>query len=317
MRVLRISASDAKYGGNIYEGLIDNLINHDVDVFYSLRFIPKKFRYIFVPFFYILNFIKSHFNSASVVILPMEALSFLSKKKKNIVIVHHVDHSYSSFLSAINQIFTFKLLMLNKSRIHKIVVVSNFWKDYLVGLGFDNVEIIYNSVDSSIQEVEKTSNSTFVKPGKINIYIGNYHIKKGTLDLINFLKKNDKFVLHTSGYPGEDIPNVINHSRLQYCDYLRLLKEVDVCITFSKFREGWCRTAHESLILGTCVIGSGFGGMGELLFNSKQLIVNHIDDLSFHLDNLIKSPVEIDMEYVLSFSHFRFSDSWNKLLESL
>ncbi|HAP3189761.1 TPA: glycosyltransferase, partial [Escherichia coli] len=143
--------------------------------------------------------------------------------------------------------------------------------------------------------------------------IGNFHKKKGTYDLLSLLK--DHYVLHTSGYKGQQIEGLINHSRLSYPDYLKLLSDMDVCITYSRFREGWCRTAHEALILGTKVIGSGYGGMGELLKGSSQPIASDYLSLKIALENY--DLFEIDSDYVTSFDFERFKKSWSELVEKL
>ncbi|EHU9726823.1 hypothetical protein KZ545_004386, partial [Escherichia coli] len=214
-RVIRISASDAKYGGNIYESNINKALqNFNITTFFALSWVPKKVRYFFAPIFYLLNFIKCNFCDADIVIVPLEAISFLSKKKKNIVVVHHIDHSFSSFFSSLNQIFTYFLLVLNKNRINKIVVVSEYWEKYLQGKGFNNIQIIYNDIDISLRDEVKKSIRNFRVEGKTNIYIGNFHKKKGTYDLLSLLK--DHYVLHTSGYKGQQIEGLINHSRLSY-----------------------------------------------------------------------------------------------------
>lgn len=315
IKILRISASDAQYGGNVYEKEIDTALDqYKLERYFSLSYIPRRIRYLFFPFFYILNALKSRFNDASVVILPLEAISYLSNKKKNIVVIHHIDHSFSSFLSSVNQKLTYMLLCLNRKRIDKIVVVSKFWYDYLVGKGFDNVHIIYNAVDQDIKAQLKKTNENFKVPGKINIYIGNFHRKKGVIELLKLLS-NDDYILHTSGYDGMHIDGLVNHNRLSYPDYLKLLSDVDLCITYSRFREGWCRTAHEALLLGTNVIGSGYGGMGELLHGAGQCIAS--DYLSLKI-SLSKSEFpEINMAYVGSFSFNRFKNSWLQLVKDV
>lgn len=315
IKILRISASDAKYGGNVYESQVDSALNEFiVNVFFALAYIPKKLRYLFFPIFYILNFWKSNFNDADVVIMPLEAISLLSKKKKNIVIIHHIDHSFSSFLSSINQKLTYLLLFLNRERIDKIVVVSKFWHDYLLGKGFNDIQIIYNEVDRKLKCEAECSNLNFKVDGKLNIYIGNFHKKKGVTELLQLLK-GDEYVLHTSGYAGPSVDGLINHSRLNYTDYLKLLSDVDVCITYSRFREGWCRTAHEALVLGTCVIGSGYGGMGELLNGAGQWIASDYLSLKKCLNQYYMK--NINTEYVNSFGFDRFKKSWIQLVRSL
>ena len=52
-----------------------------------------------------------------------------------------------------------------------------------------------------------------------------------------------------------------------------LLQAASVAVTMSKFNEGWCRTAHEAMLCKTPVVGSGMGGMGELLEEEIRLFV--------------------------------------------
>ena len=55
-----------------------------------------------------------------------------------------------------------------------------------------------------------------------------------------------------------------------------LLSCCDIVISFSEFPEGWNRVAHEALLTKTPVIGSGQGGMNELLNKSGQIICRDI-----------------------------------------
>ena len=49
------------------------------------------------------------------------------------------------------------------------------------------------------------------------------------------------------------------------------LRSIIIClrmhlaIAMSTFKEGWCRVLHEAAIHGTPILGSGLGGMRELL----------------------------------------------------
>lgn len=86
-RVIRISASDAKYGGNIYESNINKALqNFNITTFFALSWVPKKIRYFFAPIFYLLNFIKCNFCDADIVIVPLEAISFYQKRKKTLLL---------------------------------------------------------------------------------------------------------------------------------------------------------------------------------------------------------------------------------------
>ena len=50
-----------------------------------------------------------------------------------------------------------------------------------------------------------------------------------------------------------------------YMDYNILLKNAKAVICMSDFKEGWCRVLHEAAIHGTPILGSGLGGMKELM----------------------------------------------------
>ena len=73
----------------------------------------------------------------------------------------------------------------------------------------------------------------------------------------------------------------------------------------SKFQEGWCRTAHEAMLLKTPVVGSGFGGMSELLEGGGQIICDNFNDLKEKIEYLLgnhearKIP---DMETQINFA---------------
>ncbi|MDI1232945.1 MAG: hypothetical protein PSX81_01545, partial [bacterium] len=45
-----------------------------------------------------------------------------------------------------------------------------------------------------------------------------------------------------------------------------------------KVNEGWNRTAHESLLVNTPVIGFKRGGLGDLLKQSNSVIVNSVEE---------------------------------------
>ena len=64
--------------------------------------------------------------------------------------------------------------------------------------------------------------------------------------------------------------------KLSFQEYLILLKASTVVLTMSLFKEGWCRVAHEALLLGTPVIGSGAGGMTEVLAQGGGIICERL-----------------------------------------
>jgi glycosyltransferase involved in cell wall biosynthesis len=91
----------------------------------------------------------------------------------------------------------------------------------------------------------------------------------------------------------------------------------------SRFREGWCRTAHEAMLLGRPVVGSGTGGMGELLRGGHQVICPSHTQLRSHVEALLANPRlagELGRQGQLFARRFdlkRFRSEWIELLSSL
>jgi len=82
---------------------------------------------------------------------------------------------------------------------------------------------------------------------------------------------------------------------IQDQDYFDFLRQCRLVVCNSKFKEGWCKVAHEAISVGTPVIGSGSGGMQELfsLHNidamSEIEMVNHFENLNEALIKRSKS----------------------------
>jgi len=94
-------------------------------------------------------------------------------------------------------------------------------------------------------------------------------------------------------------------------------------IAMSKFKEGWCRTAHEAMLLKTPVIGSGLGGMQELLEGGKQIVCKDFKNLKEKAEYLLKHT-EIKNEigqngyyFARKFTSERFESEWLNLINDI
>ena len=99
-----------------------------------------------------------------------------------------------------------------------------------------------------------------------------------------------------------------------------MLFRSDVVVTFSKMIEGWNRIAHEALLCGTPVVGSGVGGMKELLDGAGQLIAGTENDLAQAVGEVLsrkKEFVECGQPYVRQFTMDYFRNAWVGAMESL
>lgn len=115
----------------------------------------------------------------------------------------------------------------------------------------------------------------------------------------------------------------VRNLEIDYKEYLRLLKASSIVIVMSKFKEGWCRTAHEAMLLKTPVIGSGKGGMKELLEGGKQIICENFDSLRERVEYLLNYPGvrekmgEDGYNFAKDFTLERFKRDWLELLSKI
>ncbi len=297
--IIRIKTSENLYGGNLYENLLVQCLKEagcQVQEYLSTPNTKYRFlRYMMFPiFFYRLKKIQKM--NSEYTVRALETSFFLSENSKNIIIAHHYDLTYSNIFSKIIQYLAFQNLINNKSKIYKLIVVSKYWKNFFQEKGFQNIEIVYNCFNPTLYSRTKKEKEDFkqkynIPTDKILLYIGNPQIKKGTLEIYELLKNNKDYYLITSGTKEIDINTC--HLSLNYYDYITLLSTVDIVILNSKFLEGWNRIAHESLLAKTPVIGSGKGGMHELLNMGKQKIFSNIEEIP----ELIKEVLSNYSEY--------------------
>ena len=233
---------------------------------------------------------------------------------KNIAIIHHIDSRFSLDFKRLYDYICDKYLFCRKSAFDRIVVVAKVWYNILLSKGFKNVRIIYNSFDYDDFRISDNDVSEFKKQNGLNdkpiIYLGKGIKDKGADKCYNLLKDIDAHFI-TTGTLDFDIP-VIN-LQLGYREYKILLASSDVVLAMSEFNEGWNRIVHEASLCGTPVVGSGLGGMMELLEIAGQTV----SDFEHLHDNVLKQigrkipPTEalksLDMNY--------FKNMWIKVFE--
>ncbi|GAI24374.1 unnamed protein product, partial [marine sediment metagenome] len=196
--------------------------------------------------------------------IDVAALPLGKAKGKNLALIYHIDNSVSflilrPFLFWIEKIFYHSL-----KKVDAIVTISEYWKNYFLDRGYSNVYKIYYGFDLTDFEFDSEEILEFKKKfrleGKPIIYIGNCQKAKGVMEIWRALRDLDVYLV-TSGERMINIPAL--NLDLEYRDYLRLLKTSSIVVAMSRFKEGWCITAHEAMLCKTPVIGSGLGGMKE------------------------------------------------------
>jgi glycosyltransferase involved in cell wall biosynthesis len=314
------------FGGRVYEGYLRKILRtrYELNIIYLSRGNSKQRVFRAGEFArYFLNNILIEFKS-DLVIRDFFSTIFapLNKKAKNVIIIHHLEfpRKHKTFYEVLKHIF-FKKAQF----VEKIVVVSEYWKNILEKNGCSNIRIIYNSFDISNfvfneNEIISFKNSLGIKGNSPLLYLGNARSEKGFIQTYRALKDIDA-VLVATGKNKIDLPILCKY--FSYHDYLKLLKISSLAIFMSTFKEGWCRSAHEAMLCGTPVIGSGAGGMRELLSKGEQIICDDFSKLRSTVINVLKDKQKLDdlslkgRKFAEQFSLDYFEKSWISLIEEI
>jgi glycosyltransferase involved in cell wall biosynthesis len=298
-------------GGNAYRRSILSLMSNECDIEPMNILFNKNGNKVFQGFKTLLDllYLKGQKDIWIRDYLSVLTLPFDRTSGKNIVIAHHMDNTYLSYPSLCNCMD--KLYYSNLRNVDLLVVVSKYWKSHFETYT-DNIKIIYNCFNmNEFQFTEEEINKFKQKYnllGKPIIYLGNCQKSKGIVEAYNELKSMDVHLV-TSGQKRVNVPAI--NLDLDYYDYLRLLKASSVAITMSLFKEGWCRTAHEAMLCKTPVVGSGAGGMAELLEGGKQIICENFGNLKNNVEYLLESP-EVGEDGFIYASQKKFTEAYFK-----
>ena len=254
-------------------------------------------------------------NFDSVITLPWD-----HTKGKNIVLIHHIDSApqpihFKPLFKALENLFYRHL-----KKVDAIVTVSKYWQNHFMERGYPRVRLIYNAFGMDPYHFEAEEIERFKKKyqieGKPVLYLGNCQRIKGVAEAYEQLK-DLKAYLVTSGRREVNLP--IPNLNLSHREYLLLLKASSVVITMSTFKEGWGRTAHEAMLCKTPVIGSGLGGMKELLEGGNQIVCEEWGELRDKVIFALDHPETGEMGYAFArqFTVERFNAEWLSLIERI
>ncbi|MGB9743312.1 MAG: glycosyltransferase family 4 protein [Minisyncoccales bacterium] len=316
MKILIINTTKRKYGGKVYEGMVEKILSESFKT-ETIVFTKKNFLFKIWQ--------ASRRKDVEITIRNFDSCLFFNPRPvKNIALVHHIDFSFSPLLVKTVFFFLTPLIFRNLRKADAIVVVSKYWEKFFKERGYKNVYLIYNAFnldelsisDREIEEFKKKYNLI----GKPIIYLGNCQKAKGVVESYKALKNLDCHLV-TSGKPMVKIP--ARNLEIEYRDYLKLLKASSIAVTMSRFKEGWCRTAHEAMLLKTPVIGSGLGGMRELLEGGKQMTCEDFGSLRERVEYLLAHPEirekmgEDGYNFAKDFTLERFKKEWLELINKL
>ena len=217
-----------------------------------------------------------------------------------------------------------KIFYYNLKKADVIVTVSNFWKNHFLKRGYSNIYTIHNSFDLNDLDVSEKEVQEFKKKynlfGKPIIYLGDCQKAKGVVEVYRALKDLDVFLI-TSGRRQVKIPT--KNLEIKHKEYPKLIKASSVVIIMSKFKEGWSRSSHMAMLCKIPVIGSGTGGMKELLEGGKQIICLDFKFLRKKVEYLLNNSKERKImgdngyNFAKNFTKERFEKEWIELIKKL
>lgn len=250
--------------------------------------------------------------------LPALALGIRRPRGRQIVLIHHLDHSavpHRTVSGLLEALFARAL-----RRADRLVVVAEYWKRDLSPIAPHlPVTVIYNGFDVDTYDVSNEDRRAFRTRHGFDerplIYLGNCQRAKGVVEAHEALR-DAPYQLVTSGRRRVELP--CPNLELDEAGYKLLVASCDVAVAFSRFREGWNRTAHEALLAGTPVVGVRAGGLGELLDGAGQLTIEGPETLAPAVAAALDRRTELAARgrgFARAFTHERFATAWTALIE--
>lgn len=304
-------------GGRIYELMAIGILKKSYNVTINKAFVKTtnilKYRF---------QNQKSHLKADVCVLDPyIIALGKFSSKTKNVAVIHHINESLISN-KIVSKLFYFNLNR-NLKKMDAVIVVSKVWKTLLNNNGVKNIKVIYNAFDIKNYKFSKQQQDVFKEKYSLDnskpiVYLGPNSFGKGINDILKVIDLN-KYNLVATG------KTEVKHEKVKTFfftedEFPLFLSCCDVVLCMSTMIEGWNRIAHESLLAKTPVIGSGSGGMQELLENAEQIIVKDIHNLNEQIEYVLENSnqfITSGYNYTCKFDLEYFNLSWKGLINEL
>jgi glycosyltransferase involved in cell wall biosynthesis len=249
--------------------------------------------------------------------LPSLALGLRRPRGRQIVLIHHLDHTQvprRAVSGGLERLFQRAL-----PRADRLVVVADYWRRELASLAPGlPVTVIHNGFDVAGYGASREESRAFRTAQGFDdrplVYLGNCQRAKGVVEAHAALRRLP-YQLVTSGRREVDLP--CRNLELPVAAYRGLLAAADVVLAVSRFREGWNRTAHEALLSGTPVVGRRQGGLGDLLDGAGQLAVDAAEALPEAVATALRRGDELAARgraFAETFTRDRFAEAWIRVV---
>lgn len=195
------------------------------------------------------------------------------------IVMHNLD-SNDGKSNAFNQYLNrlFNLLRKQKTKRFKVIAVSPYWVNYFRDqMGLPNVHLFPNLFDTEVYKpYQQNEKYPWIHLGQFSskndpeiirlaaaLTTDGYYCYFSTLDPTKAMSHNGKFeVICFHGFE----------------DYLDQMSRSCCTLALTKINEGWNRVAHESILVGTPVIGYDKAGLGDLMKASGSVVVRDVDE---------------------------------------
>ena len=98
-------------------------------------------------------------------------------------------------------------------------------------------------------------------------------------------------------------------------NYLKNMSQSLYTIAFIAINEGWNRVSHESILVGTTLIGNDAGGLGDLLNESGSLIANQTQQFIDHILN--NHQTQVEQNFIQKYDEQNAENFLNPIVEFL
>lgn len=277
--VVRFRVGGRYTGAHFYEKMVERAIQEypGGGIEYRSIFPEKRRWHTFRLTTLFLYWVKAQFEllfgDLDVAIVSPGSFLYLPSRITVICIAHHYDPSVFSAVKYIYAKLGYYIIRLQRHKISCLVTGAIYWQGFYREAGFKNVRVIYSSFDvkqmlnaeTELGE-EQYLKKMGLKPGRY-IHLGSYGNGKGQDRVCDRISHLGYQLIATTSNPvlNQNKASGFTTINASINEYNILLKNAAVVVAMSEFKEGWCRVLHEAAIHGTPILGSGAGGMTELL----------------------------------------------------
>ncbi len=210
--------------------------------------------------------------------IPAMLRNYFNNKEVWIVMHNYDENDGKSALLAYYFRLLFKILRRKNTSRFKVICVAPYWLKYFREVQkLPHVHLFPNLFDSDYYRQFRTTHKNAW------VHMGQFGSKNDPkiFELAAMLSSKGYYCYFSTLIPAEASPGngrweVIYFNGFR--DYLEHLSRSCCNLALSRVKEGWPRISHESILVGTPVIGYNRGGLGDLLKESSSIVVADIDE---------------------------------------